>query len=233
VLACVDKLGREPEEKLAERLGRWGVGVGELREFIAGGGDGVFRPVLEAVGARGLGGFVEVDLSIVRGLAYYTGLVFEVFDRGGRMRALAGGGRYDGLIAGLSEGAVDLPAMGFGMGDVVLGNLIDAVPAAARRMEEALRPSSDVYVVVADEGRRGEALAVVQGCREAGLAVNFPLKAVKVGKQFQEAGAVGARHAVVVGGEWPMVKVKDLGTRVEEEVEHHRLIAWLRGAGAD
>lgn len=113
-----------------------------------------------------------------------------------------------------------------------MGNLIGEVPGAARLMEEATRRRSDVYVVVADEGMRGEALGVVQACRVAGLVVNFALKEMKVGKQFQEAGAMGARHAVVVGGEWPMVRVKDLGTRVEEVVEYHRLVAWLRGVGA-
>ena len=71
-----------------------------------------------------------MDLRIVRGLAYYTGIVFEVFDRAEKLRALAGGGRYDNLIAQLSDGAVSLPAIGFAMGDVVLGELIAATPAA-------------------------------------------------------------------------------------------------------
>ena len=70
----------------------------------------------------GLGEFVEVDLTIVRGLAYYTGTVFELFDAGRELRAICGGGRYDNLLQAL--GGVDLPALGFGMGDVVLGELL-------------------------------------------------------------------------------------------------------------
>ena len=68
---------------------------------------------------------MKIDVGIVRGLAYYTGVVFEVFDRGGKLRAIAGGGRYDKLIEQLSDGAVSMPALGFAMGDVVLGELIE------------------------------------------------------------------------------------------------------------
>ena len=80
------------------------------------------RRVVDALDAMGLGEFVEVDLTIVRGLAYYTGTVFELFDAGRTLRAICGGGRYDGLLQAL--GGVDLPALGFGMGDVVLGELL-------------------------------------------------------------------------------------------------------------
>src|SRR6184192_1369381 len=76
----------------------------------------------------GLADFVSIDIGIVRGLAYYSGIVFEVFDRAGKFRAVAGGGRYDHLIAQLSDGAVSLPALGFAMGDVVLGELINEIP---------------------------------------------------------------------------------------------------------
>ena len=62
---------------------------------------------------------VAIDYNVIRGLAYYTGVVFEAFDRKGEFRAIAGGGRYDQLVKLLSQGKVDLPALGFGMGDVV------------------------------------------------------------------------------------------------------------------
>ena len=88
--------------------------------------------------ARGLADFVDVDVRIVRGLAYYTGIVFEVFDRAGKLRAIAGGGRYDNLIAQLSDGAVSMPALGFAMGDVVLGELISERPAAREKMRSAI-----------------------------------------------------------------------------------------------
>ena len=83
--------------------------------------------------------FVDIDVRIVRGLAYYTGIVFEVFDRAGKLRAIAGGGRYDNLIGQLSDGAVSMPALGFAMGDVVLGELINEMPAATRdRLETVI-----------------------------------------------------------------------------------------------
>ena len=227
-LACADKLEREPEEKLNAKLSPTGLTVADLKAFIAAGSPEAFAPVLEALAARGLSGFIQPDLSIVRGLAYYTGVVFEVFDRSKNLRALAGGGRYDSLVKGLSDGAADLPAIGFGMGDVVLGHLIDETPAAAKKLQAALAQASDVFVVIADETRRTEALQVVQTCRELGLSTDFPLKSAKVGKQFQEAEHLGARHAVVIGQEWPQVKLKHLATRAEESLDHAALAPKLK-----
>ena len=227
-LACADKLEREPEEKLNAKLAATGLTVADLKAFIAAGSPEAFAPVLEALAARGLSGFVQPDLSIVRGLAYYTGVVFEIFDRSKNLRALAGGGRYDGLVKGLSDGAADLPAIGFGMGDVVLGHLIDETPAAAEKLQAALALTSDVFVVIADESRRTEALQIVQTCRELGLSTDFPLKSAKVGKQFQEAENLGATHAVVIGQEWPQIKLKHLATRAEQTLDHAALAPTLK-----
>ena len=227
-LACADKLEREPEEKLNAKLAPTGLTVADLRAFIAAGSPEAFAPVLEALAARGLSGFVQPDLSIVRGLAYYTGVVFEIFDRSKNLRALAGGGRYDGLVKGLSDGTADLPAIGFGMGDVVLGHLIDETPAAADKLQAALAQTSDVFVVIADESRRAEALQIVQTCRELGLSTDFPLKSAKVGKQFQEAENLGATHAVVIGQEWPQIKLKHLATRAEQTLDHAALAPTLK-----
>jgi histidyl-tRNA synthetase len=227
-LACADKLEREPEEKLNAKLAPTGLTVADLKTFIAAGSPEAFAPVLEALAARGLSGFVQPDLSIVRGLAYYTGVVFEIFDRSKNLRALAGGGRYDGLVKGLSDGAADLPAIGFGMGDVVLGHLIDETPAASEKIQAALAQTSDVFVVIADESRRAEALQIVQTCRELGLSTDFPLKSAKVGKQFQEAENLGATHAVVIGQEWPQIKLKHLATRAEQTLDHAALAPTLK-----
>jgi histidyl-tRNA synthetase len=205
-----------------------GLTVADLKGFIAAGSPEAFAPVMEALAARGLSGFIQPDLSIVRGLAYYTGVVFEIFDRSKNLRALAGGGRYDGLIKGLSDGSVDLPAIGFGMGDVVLGHLIDETPAASSQLQSALAASCDVYVIIADESKRSEALHIIQSCRELGLTTDFPLKSSKIGKQFQEAENLGASHAVVVGQEWPLVKLKHLATRAEETLEHTALASKLK-----
>ena len=95
----------------------------------------------------------------------------------------------------MSDGKVDLPALGFGMGDVVLANLIDDTPAAKAKMEAWLKRerACDIYVIVAKEERRPDALALVQQLRDAGQRVDFPLTAAKVGKQFQTAEQLGAR----------------------------------------
>ena len=179
---------------------------------------------------RGLLKYINVDFSVVRGLAYYTGVVFEIFDRSKRERALAGGGRYDELLGLMSDGKVAMPALGFGMGDVVLANLIEDTPHAKARMDAwiAQKHAADIFVVIAKEERRAAALAIVQQLREAGLRVDFPLIAAKVGKQFQTAEQVGAELAVLVGDEWPQVKIKTLATRREDQILHTELADWLR-----
>jgi len=126
-----------------------------------------------------LDGYCELDLKIVRGLAYYTGLVFEVFDRREERRAIAGGGRFDNLLRDLSDGKVDLPAIGFGMGDVVLGDLLQDLPETRARMEAGIAAGQacEIFVVVADETKRGESLAVVQLLRGFGRRVHYPITA--------------------------------------------------------
>ncbi len=230
VLQIADKLERDAPEVLEEKLQSMGLSLREVKEFIQGPTPLELHPIMTNLTSRGLGDFIEVDLSIVRGLAYYTGLVFEVFDRSKTLRALAGGGRYDGLVSGLSEGAVDLPAVGFGMGDVVLGNFIAEVPHAEALMQDRLAEArtSDVYVIVADEARRLEALQAIQMLRDSGLSTDFSFTPSKVGKQFQAAEQARAKFAVVVGSEWPNVKVKVMATRAESEVPHGELAEWLK-----
>jgi histidyl-tRNA synthetase len=232
VLAIIDKIEREPEDSLNAKLAPHSLTVADLKTFIAGGSPEFFAPLLEQLDARGLRDFVEIDLSIVRGLAYYTGLVFEAFDKSKSMRALAGGGRYDNLLTDLSDGAVKLPAIGFGMGDVVLGNLIEETPHARAKMEQTLAasPAAEVFVVIADESLRRDAIGLVQTLRDAGWRTDFPLDTAKVGKQFQAAEQLGARFAVVVGQEWPQVKVKTLATRTETAVPQDALAGWLKTA---
>ena len=228
----MDKLERDRPEESAAKLSPFGLSLEEVRAFLA-------RPVsasspalgeIEAdLRARGLAEFVEFDLTIVRGLAYYTGVVFEVFDRGRKSRALAGGGRYDELVGLLSDGAVRLPALGFAVGDVTLLDLLRELPHTAAALGEAVRAASapDVYAVIADETFRPQALASIGELRAAGLRVEFALGAAKVGKQFQAAEASGAPRAIVFGAEWPTVKVKTLATRAEEAVAAGELAGWL------
>ncbi len=225
----VDKAERASAEKTTAALTPFGLDAERVLAFMRSKEPSIdLAPVVADLTARGLGGFVEVDYAIVRGLAYYTGVVFEVFDRAKTERAMAGGGRYDGLLALMSDGKVNLPALGFGMGDVVLEKVIESLPAAKERMEAwcAAQRACEVFVVVAKEELRPQALSLVQQLRDAGRRVDFALTEAKVGKQFQIAEALGAKWAVLVGEEWPQVKIKTLATR-EEQIVQNEAVAGL------
>jgi len=141
LLQAIDKSAREPREKTAEKLGDLADPV--FATLKSGGKSAKLEQLVDGLRARGLADFVAIDVGIVRGLAYYTGIVFEVFDRAGKFRAIAGGGRYDNLISQLSDGALSLPALGFAMGDVVLGELINEIPRAREAMPfPVARPKS-------------------------------------------------------------------------------------------
>jgi histidyl-tRNA synthetase len=215
LLQVIDKSEREPRETTAAKLGPLAEPVFQVLD--GGGRSEKLDALVRQLELRGLGSFVKVDLSIVRGLAYYTGLVFEVFDRAGKLRAIAGGGRYDNLIAQLSDGAVALPAVGFAMGDVVLGELIKETPEAFSRLTTMVSSQSalDVYLIIAKEERRDDALKTLQFLRDAGWRVDYSLVPAKVGKQFQTAEAMGARVTLLFGDEWPQLKMKNLITHEE------------------
>lgn len=230
-LQIIDKIERDKPEVVEAKLQPFGLTLEAVRAFIANPGTHFerFNTLAAELDARGLKGFYQLDPTIVRGLAYYTGLVFEVFDRKKTLRAVAGGGRYDNLMGVMSDGKVKLPAIGFGMGDVVLSELIDATPAAAERMKAwiAQRHAADIYVIIADEIRRPEALGLIQQLRGQGYRIDYPLSPAKVGKQFQAAEQAGARHALVIGGEWPQIKFKTLATREEALIPLDELPARL------
>jgi histidyl-tRNA synthetase len=224
VLQIIDKSGREPREKTEEKLGKLAGPVFSI--FDKGGRSGKLDRLVDGLGARGLAGFVDIDVKIVRGLAYYTGTVFEVFDRAGKLRAIAGGGRYDNLIAQLSDGAVSMPALGFAMGDVVLEELLRERPATREKLETAINEQNkiDIYAVIAKEQRRADALEQIQELRDRGYRIDYPLTAEKVAKQFQNAENAGAQIAILYGDEWPQVKVKNLATREESLIPGEALL---------
>ena len=230
ILQAIDKSEREPREKTAAKLGALAEPIFAI--FENGGRSEKLDQVVEGLRVRGLEKFVEIDVQIVRGLAYYTGLVFEVFDRAGKLRAIAGGGRYETLIHQLSDGAVSLPALGFAMGDVVLGELIRETESARQQMEAAVRDEQalDLYVVIAKEERRAHALAGVQRLREQNYRVDYPLSPAKVPKQFQAAEQLGARLVLLFGDEWPKVAVKDLRTGEQQLVENDQLLERVSSA---
>jgi histidyl-tRNA synthetase len=222
-LQIVDKLERDKTEVLQEKLGALGLTLDEVKEFIANpdNASATYRDLLANLTARGLGEFIRWDLSIVRGLAYYTGLVFEVFDARASMRAVAGGGRYDTLVSTISDGKVSLPATGFAMGDYVIRNLIEETPHTLMQMEVWLQRNQagcDVYVAVDQEEKRNEALRLVTELRTAGLSVDYPMTAMKFNKQLQRADQAGARFALVVGQDFPTLKLKMLASRAETTI---------------
>jgi len=228
-LNIIDKMEREPSVRIEEKLAPFGVAFAEIKEFMTNAEVPTLLPLLKDLEARGLREFVRPDLGVVRGLAYYTGVVFEAFALKGGLRAIAGGGRYDRLLSDLSDGSADLPAVGFGVGDAVLLELIREVPSASKQEESAIKADSptQVYLVIAAQERRPDAIAMAHQLRAAGWRVSFPLGEDRVGKQFGAAEASGASYAVVIGIEWPKVKVKRLCDRHEEEISQVEIADWL------
>ena len=151
-----------------------------------------FHEFVARLGEMGLGEYVEVDLKIVRGLAYYTGVVFELFDRQGELRAICGGGRYDRLLE--LVGGEPLPATGFGMGDVVLGELL-----ADRGLIPTFQRELDYFVVVVSAQERPEALRIAQALRESGKSVAYSFRDQSLLKQMKAAGREGASVALIIG----------------------------------
>lgn len=223
LLQAIDKFGREPREKTAEKLGKLADPV--FTTLKSGGKSEKLGKLVDGLRGRGLADFASIDIGIVRGLAYYTGIVFEVFDRAGKFRAIAGGGRYDNLIGQLSDGTASLPALGFAMGDVVLGELIQEIPRVSQIMKRAIAKERkiDVYVVIAKEERRADALKQIQQLRDRGFLVDYALTPTKVARQFQGAEEAGASLAVLYGDEWPQLKIKNMATGEQKLIPQENL----------
>jgi histidyl-tRNA synthetase len=168
---------------------------------------------LHNLAARGLTPFVKVDYGVIRGLAYYTGVVFEAFDQKGEFRAVAGGGRYDNLVKLISGNKVDMPALGFGMGDVVLIELLKA-----RGLLPSYGGGVGVYCLIEDEALRADSLRLIQQLRDAGCTVDYSLTPLKPDKQFKRALELKASRTVKVerNDGTLTVRVKNLQTREEQ-----------------
>lgn len=207
---AVDKLEREEAEQSDPKLRALGFSLQSVNEFIESGNPTAeLQVILDNLAARGLGEFVKVDYRVIRGLAYYTGPVFEAFDRKGEFRAIAGGGRYDNLVKLISGGKVNLPALGFGFGDVVLLELLKA-----RGRLPKFDAAVDVFVLIEDETLRPQSLKLVQDLRSAGLAVECPLTPAKPDKQFKRAQEFNAAHTAKVEA-GAKVRIRNLKTREE------------------
>jgi histidyl-tRNA synthetase len=183
-----------------------------------------WRKLLGGLEAMGLGAFVQVDLGVVRGLAYYTGFVFEAFDRKGELRALAGGGRYDDLVGKL--GGNDLPAVGFAIGDMTFALLLEE-----RGLTPAVSHAPDIYCVVGGEAERKAAFADILALRSFGYRVEYPMRDLAFGKQFKAAAEAGAKVALIYGSDElsrGVVKLRDLGDRTEREFPAGEVAATVR-----
>jgi histidyl-tRNA synthetase len=189
---AIDKLERTEPGESEKKLAALGSSLAEVNKFIESGAPTAeLKSILDNLAARGMSDFVKVDYHVIRGLAYYTGVVFEAFDRKGEFRAIAGGGRYDNLVKLLSNGKVNLPALGFGMGDVVLLELLKA-----RGLLPRFDTNVDVFILVEDEGLRAQSLKLVQELRTAGFAVEYSLTPARPDKQFKRAQELKAAFTV-------------------------------------
>ena len=215
VLRILDRLEGATSDQRREKLGFLAKPVEEVWE-----GKGQDSETLDGIkGALqklGYNEWCETDFKIVRGLAYYTGVVYEVHDRAGKLRAVAGGGRYDDLLKKL--GGEDLPATGFGMGDAVLSELL-----RDKKIETEKATGAEIFVV-AEADEKDLALSIVGNLRRAGFSADYDPGFVKWGKQLELAEAKGARWALLVGREAKEGKVgfKEISTRRQGEAR------WIR-----
>ena len=206
----IDKLERNLPEESEKKLSSLGFSLAKVNEFIeAGNPTAELENILQNLAARGLKDFVKVDYKVIRGLAYYTGVVFEAFDRKGEFRAIAGGGRYNNLVKLISGGKVDLAALGFGMGDVVLLELLKA-----RGLLPKFDSPMDVFVTIEDEALRSISLKLIQSLRAAGFAVDYPLTPTKADKQFKRAQELKVAHTVRAESD-AYVRIRKMKTRDE------------------
>jgi histidyl-tRNA synthetase len=207
----IDKLERTPADESARKLAGLGFSLDEVNQFIAGGDPTAeLKSILDNLAARGLGGFATVDYHVIRGLAYYTGVVFEAFDRKGEFRAIAGGGRYDNLVKLISGGKVNLASLGFGMGDVVLLELL-----TARGLLPKFDGGLNAFVLIEDENQRMPSLKLAHDLRAAGFSVEYPLTPAKADKQFKRAQELKAAFTLKLET-GPAVRVRNLKTREEK-----------------
>ena len=244
VCVLVDKLDKLPAAAVREDLGGLGLdasvvdnlleltSVGSLDEAAAligeeSGGIGDLRRLLALAAGYGIADWVRFDAGLVRGLAYYTGVVFEAFDRASELRAICGGGRYDRLLS--TFGGRDIPACGFGFGDAVIVELLSEkglLPELPRRFDDVVFPFNAEL--------RPAAMEVADRLRKAGRSVDLVLEERRMKWAFRHAGNSGASRLVLVApDEWErgLVKVRDLETGEEREVPAGEVAGLRAGSG--
>ena len=224
-LTLLDKREKMPPEAFAEKLAEHGLEAGAFSQFDEA--PTVEHEALVALQqelvAWGISDWCTIDFNIVRGLAYYTGMVFEIHERSGEERAIAGGGRYDGLVE--MFGGPAMPAVGFGMGDVVLSLVLRDKGLLGDGTE--LLPRPDVFVVSAGGDADAHVSSTVASLRNAGLHVRMSYRATRnVGKLLTEASKANARFTIILGEELDdgKVVVKNMDSGDQVEVQQDELL---------
>lgn len=232
VFLALDKRGKMPDEEIAAMLRDGGVddagvkaafAIMDLKtldeaERLAGAGSPAVAQLRELFRLAGLAGFADClvfDISVIRGLSYYTGIVFECFDTQREFRAIFGGGRYDNLLTTI--GGDPATAVGLGFGDVVVTELLKA-----RLGADAPAPKKGVYVGWMFPEQRDAALKLAAKLRAQGECVNLALRKAKPKQFFSRAGASSCAKAVFLGPDdvaAGRAKIKDLATREETALE--------------
>lgn len=220
----IDKLERATPDETEKKLSALGFSLAEVNQFIeAAKPTAELETILENLRARGLGEFVKVDYHVIRGLAYYTGVVFEAFALNSDLRAIAGGGRYNNLVKLISGGKVDMPALGFGMGDVVLRELL-----VERKLLPVFESGVDVFVLIEDESLRTPSLKLINDLRAVGMSVEYAMTPAKADKQFKRAQELKAGFTVKIEND-SAGRLRNLKNREERLLPIAEIAQFLRG----
>ena len=174
--------------------------------------------LFELLGVMGVAEFCQFDIGIVRGLAYYTGVVFEIYDKDSELRAIGGGGRYDDLLK--QFGGPGIPATGFGIGDCVLGILLQEKGLLQKQLS---KPQLDYFVVYTDKQLFQKVVELTAKLRRAGLAAGFSYRSVNLGKQIKRAADQNAKKSIIIGKELSdnnELVIKDMATGEQEEFNY-------------
>ncbi len=227
----VDKMDKLPADVVEQQLSEQGLasdaigtirstlGLSDLDSLASALGEGSeavaeLATLFDLIDSYGIADWVTFDASVVRGLAYYTGPVFEAHDRGGKLRAICGGGRYDRLLSSL--GGNDMPATGFGFGDMVIMELLNE-----KGLVPDLPSGNEDIVIAIDESLRGAAMSVASKLRANGRAVDLVLEDKRMKWAFRHAERTGAQRLVMVmPEEWAAgnVRIKELESGEESDV---------------
>lgn len=172
--------------------------------------------LFELLDLMGVSEFCRFDIGIVRGLAYYTGIVYEIYDKASELRAIGGGGRYDDLLK--QFGGPAIPATGFGIGDCVLGILLEEKGLLSDRLPTR---QLDYFVAFADKKFFEKAIEITAKLRRKGASANFSYKSANLSKQLKQASGEAAKKCIIIGDELNDNKlvVKDMATGQQELIE--------------